>query len=69
MIAKRSITSIAGGAVLVLTALALTGCGGSSGSPSPANAATGPAATVGVENTSLGNILESSKGQIGRAHV
>ena len=63
MIVKKSLTFFAGGTALVLAALALAGCGSSSTSASPANAATtGPAATVAVENTSLGNVLESSKG-------
>jgi predicted lipoprotein with Yx(FWY)xxD motif len=64
MISKRPITLLAGGAVL-LTALALAACGGSgkkSGSSGPPKTAGGKAATIGVSNTGIGNILVSSRG-------
>jgi predicted lipoprotein with Yx(FWY)xxD motif len=64
---KRSITFLAGGAVLLLAALAVAGCGGSGtkASPpsSPPTTASGVAATVSVENAGLGNILVSSQGR------
>ena len=64
--AKRLITLPAAGALLVLAALAVAGCGGggssnaSSGRPKTAS---GAAATVGVSNEGLGNILVNSKGR------
>jgi predicted lipoprotein with Yx(FWY)xxD motif len=64
---KRSITFLAGGAALLLTALAVAGCGGSgtkaSAPSSPPTTASGVAATVSVENAGLGNILVSSQGR------
>jgi predicted lipoprotein with Yx(FWY)xxD motif len=54
------------GAVLVLAALALAGCGGggnSSTSSGPPKTADGSSATVGVSNDSLGNILVNSQGR------
>ena len=64
---KRPITFLAGGAVLLLAALAVAGCGGSGtkASPpsSPPTTASGVAATVSVENAGLGNILVSSQGR------
>ena len=64
---KRSITFLAGGAVLLLAALAVAGCGGSgtkaSAPSSPPTTASGVAATVSVENAGLGNILVSSQGR------
>ncbi|HYX75631.1 MAG TPA: hypothetical protein VE757_00520, partial [Gaiellaceae bacterium] len=66
MIVKRPITLLVGGAVLVLAALALAACGGSGNSASSSNppkTASGAAATVSVDNGSLGNILVDSKGR------
>jgi predicted lipoprotein with Yx(FWY)xxD motif len=66
MTLKRSITFLAGGAVLLLAALAVAGCGGggkSSVSSGPPKTASGGAATVGVSNAGLGNILVNSKGR------
>jgi predicted lipoprotein with Yx(FWY)xxD motif len=66
MTLRRSITFLAGGAVLLLTALAVAGCGGSgkASAPSiPPTTASGVAATVSVENAGLGNILVSSQGR------
>jgi predicted lipoprotein with Yx(FWY)xxD motif len=63
---KRFITFPAGGALLLLAALAVAGCGGggnsnaSSGLPKTAS---GTAATVGVSNEGLGNILVNSQGR------
>jgi predicted lipoprotein with Yx(FWY)xxD motif len=67
MTLKRSITFLAGGAVLLLAALAVAGCGGSgtkaSAPSSPPKTASGVAATVSVENAGLGNILVNSPGR------
>jgi predicted lipoprotein with Yx(FWY)xxD motif len=64
MIYKKSLSFLAGGALLVLAALAVAGCGGggkSSGSSGPPKTASGRTATVGVSNVGLGNILVNSK--------
>ena len=55
-------------AAVPLVALAITGCGGGDGgnataSSTPPKTASGKAATVGVANTDLGNILVDSKGR------
>src|SRR3954454_11974394 len=66
MIYKRSLTFLAGGAVLLLAALAVAGCGGggkSSGSSGPPKTASGRTATLGVSSASLGNILVNSQGR------
>ena len=63
MTLKRPISFLAGGAVLVLAALAVAGCGGSSKASSPPTTASGKTATVGVSNASLGNILVNSQGR------
>jgi predicted lipoprotein with Yx(FWY)xxD motif len=64
MTGTRSITFLAGAAVLVLAALAVAGCGGGSSKASgPPKTASGKTATVGVSNTSLGNILVNSQGR------
>ena len=66
MIPKRPITLLAGGAVLLLSALAVSACGGggnNASSSSPPKTASGAAATVSVENASLGSILVNSKGR------
>jgi predicted lipoprotein with Yx(FWY)xxD motif len=66
MIQKRTITFLASGAVLLLAALAVAGCGGggkSSGSSGPPKTASGRTATVGVSNAGLGNILVDSHGR------
>ena len=67
MFPKRRIKFLAAGGVLLVAAIAVAGCGGggskanvSSGRPTTAS---GKAATVGVQNTSLGNILVSSQGR------
>jgi predicted lipoprotein with Yx(FWY)xxD motif len=64
--AKKFITVPAAGALLVLAALAVAGCGGggsSNASSAPPTTASGAAATVGVSNEGLGNILVNSKGR------
>jgi predicted lipoprotein with Yx(FWY)xxD motif len=64
MTLKRPITFLAGGAVLLLAALAVAGCGGSGTKASvPPKNANGVAATVSVESAGLGNILVSSQGR------
>src|SRR3954447_19365880 len=62
---RRFIAFTAGGALLVLAALAVAGCGGggNSNASGPPTTASGAAATVGVSNESLGNILVDSKGR------
>ena len=63
---SRPITLLATAAVIPLTALTLAACGGgsnnSTASSAPPKAASGQAATVGVQNSSLGKILDNSKG-------
>lgn len=64
MTLKRPITFLAGGAVFLLAALAVTGCGGGgSKSSAPPTTADGRAATVSVSNVGLGNVLVDSKGR------
>jgi predicted lipoprotein with Yx(FWY)xxD motif len=67
MTQSRLITLLAGAAALVLTALAVVGCGGgssnASGSTSPPKTANGGPATIGVSNGDLGNILVDSRGR------
>lgn len=64
MRAKKFITLPAAGALLLLAALAVAGCGGGNKSDAsgPPKTASGGSATVGVSNESLGNILVNSKG-------
>ena len=64
--AKKFITVPAAGALLVLAALAVAGCGGggsSNASSAPPKTSSGAAATVGVSNESLGNLLVNSQGR------
>jgi predicted lipoprotein with Yx(FWY)xxD motif len=68
MTRTRSITFLAGATVPVLAALAVAGCGSSSGSntsrsSAPPKTANGQSATVGVANENLGNILVDSQGR------
>jgi predicted lipoprotein with Yx(FWY)xxD motif len=69
MVHSKPITWLAIAAAISLTALAVAGCGGSSSnsnsstSVSPPKTSSGQAATVGVENSGLGKILDDSKGQ------
>jgi predicted lipoprotein with Yx(FWY)xxD motif len=64
MIFKRSIAFLAGGAVLLLVGSVLAGCGGGGSSAQAAapKTASGQAATVGVANTDLGDVLVNSAG-------
>ena len=68
MTRTRSITFLASATVPVLAALAVAGCGSSSGSntshsSAPPTTANGQSATVGVANENLGNILVDSQGR------
>jgi predicted lipoprotein with Yx(FWY)xxD motif len=68
MTRSRSITFLATAAVIPLTALAAAGCGGggnnnAAASSAPPKAANGRPATVGVENSSLGKILDDTHGR------
>src|SRR5438046_2358595 len=64
MTRNRSITFLAGAAVLVLAAVAVAGCGGGgSKATGPPKTASGKTATVGVSNASLGNIVVNSQGR------
>jgi predicted lipoprotein with Yx(FWY)xxD motif len=67
MTRTRSIPFLAGATALVVTALAVAGCGSSGGSnaasPSPPKTANGQSATVGVANENLGKILVDSQGR------
>ena len=68
MTRTRSITFLASATVPVLAALAVAGCGNSSGSntsrsSAPPKTANGQSATVGVANENLGNILVDSQGR------
>jgi predicted lipoprotein with Yx(FWY)xxD motif len=51
--------------VIPLTALAVAGCGGNAatGSSAPPKTTNGRSATVGVENSNLGKIIDDSKGE------
>ena len=61
---SRSVTFLAGAAVVPLAALAVAGCGSSDGSSTAtANASGGHSATVSVANTGLGKILVDSQGR------
>ena len=61
---RRSITTLAGATALVVGALAVAGCGGSSGNdaalPKTAN---GQSATLGVASEDVGKILVDSRGR------
>jgi predicted lipoprotein with Yx(FWY)xxD motif len=66
MTRNRSIIRLAGMATLLLTALALAGCGGSSnssGSNALPTTAGGQRATLGVANSDVGKILVDSQGR------
>ena len=61
---KHRIKFLAGGAGLLLAALAVAGCGGgASASPGPPKTASGKDATVGVASAGLGKILVDSQGR------
>jgi predicted lipoprotein with Yx(FWY)xxD motif len=61
MTQSRSITFLAGAALIALTALAIAGCGGGGATASTSPAKTG--ATVGTADTDLGKVLVDSKGR------
>ena len=66
MTSRTPLTLLAGAAVIPLTALALASCGGSddnSHASAPPKTPSGKSATLGVENTSLGRILDNSQGR------
>ena len=66
MMSRTPLTLLAGAAVIPLTALALASCGGSddnSHASAPPKTPSGKSATLGVENTSLGRILDNSQGR------
>jgi predicted lipoprotein with Yx(FWY)xxD motif len=59
---RKSITLLSSGAVLLLAALAVAGCGGS-GSAAPPTTKDGRAATLGVADDSIGKVLVNSQGR------
>ena len=61
MTRRTSVTVLAGAAALVLT-LAIAGCGGSNNTATPTTA-NGSAATIGVANDNLGDVLVNSQGR------
>jgi predicted lipoprotein with Yx(FWY)xxD motif len=64
MTRTTSIPFVAGLAALLLTALALAGCGGNgSDSAAPPTTASGQPATIGVSSADLGKILVNSQGR------
>ena len=63
MTRSRSITFLTSLAAIPLAALALAACGGSNSSASPPTTANGGAATLGVANTGLGDVLVNSQGR------
>jgi predicted lipoprotein with Yx(FWY)xxD motif len=66
MTRSRLIASLAGAALVSLTALSVAACGsggGASASTTPPKTASGRPATIGVANTSLGKILVDSQGR------
>jgi predicted lipoprotein with Yx(FWY)xxD motif len=66
MTRRKMTTYLAGAGALLLTSLALAGCGSggsnSSGSSAPPKTASGQPATIGVTNGGLGKILVNSQG-------
>ena len=67
MMSRTPLTLLASAAVIPLTALALASCGGggndaTAASPPP-KTASGKSATLGVQSTSLGKILDDSQGR------
>ena len=61
MTRRTSVAVLAGAAALVLT-LAIAGCGGSNNTATPTTA-NGSAATIGVANDNLGDVLVNSQGR------
>ncbi len=63
MTIRRSMTLLAGAAALVVTALAIVGCGGSNDTATPTTAS-GSSATIGIANEGdLGKVLVDSQGR------
>jgi predicted lipoprotein with Yx(FWY)xxD motif len=64
---RTPLTLLASAAVIPLTALAIAGCGGgddaATASSPPPKTASGKPATLGVESTSLGKILDDGQGR------
>jgi predicted lipoprotein with Yx(FWY)xxD motif len=63
MTLRKSTTLLGGVAALVLTVLALAGCGGGSNSDATPTTASGSPATIGVANGDLGKILVDARGR------
>jgi predicted lipoprotein with Yx(FWY)xxD motif len=68
MMSRSPLTMLAGAALVPLTALALASCGGSNDDNAtaagpPPKTSSGKPATVGVESSSLGKILEDAQGR------
>ncbi len=63
MTLRKRTNLLAGAAALVVTALALAGCGGGSDTDATPTTASGTPATIGVANGSLGTILVDSQGR------
>jgi predicted lipoprotein with Yx(FWY)xxD motif len=67
MMSRSPLSMLAGAALIPLTALALASCGGgddnATAASSPPTTSSGKPATVGVESTSLGKILDDSQGR------
>jgi predicted lipoprotein with Yx(FWY)xxD motif len=67
MTSRTPLTLLATAAVIPLTALALASCGGGNDSATaaspPPKTASGKSATLGVESTSLGKVLDNGQGR------
>ena len=66
MMSRPPLTLLASAAVIPLTALALASCGGgndATAASAPPKTASGKPATLGVESTSLGKILDDAQGR------
>jgi predicted lipoprotein with Yx(FWY)xxD motif len=68
MMSRSPLTIAAGAALIPLTALALASCGGGNGdnataASAPPKTSSGSPATLGVENSSLGKILDNGQGR------
>jgi predicted lipoprotein with Yx(FWY)xxD motif len=63
MIRNRSKTLLGSVAALPLVALAVAGCGSASSSVAPPTTKDGRAATIGVANESLGDVLVNTRGR------
>ena len=66
MMSRTPLTLLASFAVIPLTALALASCGGddsATASSAPPKTSSGKPATLGVESTSLGKVLDNGQGR------